>query len=513
MNQISKIKISFFGAIVLIGTILVFALISAAKPGIAIVAAILGLCALITHVYLNSPVDENDDIKRIYPKRLAVLSIITYIFMPHLFYTMAEIGLVIGFTIPLIILLAGNYYALKYRDFKWRSARANAWIFAVIGSILLSMVYGYFAKAVPFNAKDILIIKEPVFYFLTFNLFFQMDWRPDDIKKYFLSPLLWSGFVTIIIAFAQYVNFADLNETVLPYWTEKHHLNELMKPDSRRVFATYYSAGNYGIFLVSLFSYLMAKIYSDKSINRIPTYALSILGIIALFLCGSKGAFIIFILMIVIFPMVFYIDPAKRTMGTVTALVGLILISILSMPLIGDTFMMQRMESVQDSISTIIVNKGNVQLEDVLDETFVGRYAPWVFVWPKIMASPILGYGPAKSILHEQSFHLSEEESFKNPFESTYLSLMFRFGLLGLIVGIGLLFHIIGLMKKLLKTKDIPIEYHQIASANYAFCILMLITFFNTDAIYNMRIMFSIYAVAGIIASYLLSIEKETQRN
>ncbi len=509
MSKNLKYNLSFTGFLWIGALLLILGALSAKWPDFGIVFSVVALIAILVHNYLKSPISNDDDFARVYPKRLAVISILAYIFMPHLFYKLGDIGLVIEFTIPLLILLVGNYYALKYRDFKWRSARANVWIVAIIGSILLSMIYGYAAKGVPFHARDILMIKEPVFYLLTFNLFYQMDWRADEVKRYFIAPIIYSGLATIIIGYAQYFNFAGLNEPLFSYWTEKHHLRELMKPDARRVFSTYYSAGSFGIFLICICSYLMAKLLSENAISRIQTIILFTLAVVAVFMTGSKGAFIVFVMLILIFPAVFFVNLSKKAMGTVVSVTVLFVITIISMPFIGETFMMQRMKSVQDSVVNIVKYGGNVRMEEVLDETSIGRIAPVIYMMPKMQESPILGFGPSKSILHEQSFYLSEEESFKNPFESTYLSLAFRFGVVGLFLGLAIMAHIILLMIRALKTKNIPLEYHQIASANLAFCLLSLVIFLNTDSIYNMRLMFSIYAVSGIIASYLLSIKPQ----
>ncbi|MCD6218303.1 O-antigen ligase family protein [bacterium] len=509
MNKSLKYNLSFIGFLWIGVLLLILGALSSKWPDFGIVFSILAIIAILVHNYLKSPISNDDSFASVYPKRLAVISILLYIFMPHLFYKLGDIGLVIEFTVPLLILIVGNYYALKYRDFKWRSARANIWILAIIGSILLSMIYGYATKGVPFNVRDILIIKEPVFYFLTFNLFYQMDWRADEVKRYFIAPIIYGGLATIIIGYVQYFNFAGINEPVFSFWTEKHHLIELMKPDARRVFSTYYSAGSFGIFLICLCSYLMAKLFSENAIRRIPTIIIFMLAVVAVFMTGSKGAFIVFVMLILIFPAVFFVKTSKKIIGTVVSVTALVVISIISMPFIGETFMMQRLKSVQDSVMNIARYGANVRMEEVLDETSVGRMAPVMYMMPKLIESPILGFGPSKSILHEQSYYLSEEEKFKNPFESSYLSLVFRFGVVGLFFGLAIIAHIVLLMIRVLQTKNIPVEYHQIASANLAFCLLSLVIFLNTDAIYNMRLMFSIYAASGIIASYLISIKPQ----
>lgn len=511
MNQDKKKYISLTGAVFLILFLLLLAVIAAARPETGLVVAVLGLCGLFIYQYLNSPVPEDDDIKRIYPMRLATISILMWMLFPHLLYKMGDVGLLIQFIVPLVVILAGNYYALKYRNFKVRCARTSTWLVLAIASVIISMVYGYALKAVPFHPRDISMIKEPLHMLLIFNQFYQMDWSMKDVKKYFLVPLITGGMITVFVGIVQYMRIPGLNESVFIYWTQDRHMNELMTHSSRRVFSTYYSPVIYSVFIVSLFTHVMAWLYSSRGHGRILSFCAFILMLVILFMVGSKSAFVFFIMIFVFFPACYYYGTLRKLIASSAALVALVIVAFLVMPYLSDTTMMKRMETVQNSVMNVVYYGLDVQLEDVLDETSVGRYAPWIVAMPKIKASPIFGYGPGKNIIYDISSYygsnIREEEKFKNPFESDALEIAFRYGAVGLLIYACLICHLIYLFYLLCRMRDTPIELRRISSASLMFCLLLILIVFNSNPINSMRIMFSIYAAAGIVTSYRISLQ------
>ena len=508
MNANHGKKLSIPGWLWIIPLVLFFALLSAARPGYGIVLAITGILAILAYMYLKMPIPAGDDYDRVYPKRLAAICVLMYIFSPHLFFKLGDPGLWIEFSIPLAVFAFTIYIILKNNSFKWKTSRANTWITAAIVSVLVSMVWGYIAKEVPRNPRDILAIKDPFFLFLMFIVFFQQDWRPAEVRRYFLAPLIGGGIVTVFLGFIQYMLIPGLNENFFAYWTENMHLRELMKPYSRRIFSTFYSAGNYSIFLVFILTHLMAAFYSEKGLGRLLSAVGFVLALIALFMTATKGSFIVFIIMIVMFPLVYFRAPVYKLIFTGIAIVLLALITIVGWQYLNETYMIQRMQSVYQSGQKLAIYGFKARPEEVLDETSIGRIAPWVQTWPLIKASPIFGYGPGKSFVRQLGLHYKKEFEFKNPFESSYLQITFRFGLLGILVNFGLLFHFLLLQRKIIKLKDCPVELYRVASAHIIFGILLLIIFFNTDCIYNINLMAPIYASAGISSSYLSNLNK-----
>ncbi|MBU1023183.1 O-antigen ligase family protein [bacterium] len=503
MGTDSKKNISFTNYFWTTLILLFFGVLCAARPQWGVVIAVIGLLALFSHRYLNSKISEGEDAAKVYPKRLAALCVLMYLFLPHLFYKLGDIGLFIQFGISSTVLIFSVFHVIKANNFKWKVIKSNFWMFAVILSVLISMVYGYAAKGVPVNPRDILAIKDPLFLFFMFTIFFQQEWNAQDIKRYFFRPLLTGGTITIILGLIQYLQIPGLNESVFAYWTEEQHLAELMKPDARRIFSTFYSAGNFGIFLVLLMTHFLAAFFSNPGLKRVSTAIGFILAVVALFMVASKGTFILFLLMIFLFPIIYFRSPTVKFASLGAIVVIVTVFTILSWSLLSQTYMMKRMESVFRSAKAVATFGTSTRPEEVLDETSIGRVAPWVRSAPMIKASPILGYGPGKTLMKELGYQYRETQSFKNPFESSYLQIVFRFGLIGVIVNFGLMLNFILMHLKVIRLKECPTEFYRIASVGVIFGLLLYVIFLNTDCIFNIRLMAPVYAAAGISASFL----------
>ena len=493
----------------IIPLVLFFSLLAAARPTYGIVLAILALLVLVGYQYLKMPVPSGEDYERVYPKRLAAICVLMCIFSPHLFFKLGDLGLWIEFSVPLAVFAFTIFVILKSNDFKWKTSRANSWITAAIVSVLLSMVWGYVAETVPRNPRDVLAIKDPFYLFLMFIVFFQQDWKPSEVRRYFLAPFIGGGIVTVFLGYIQYMEIPGLNENFFSYWTEQAHLDELMKPFSRRIFSTFYSAGNYGIFLVFLLTHLMASFYSEKGLGRILSVLGFALAMVALFMTATKGSFIVFIIMIVIFPLVYFRWLGVRLVFTGVTILMLVLITVIGWPVLRDTYMIQRMQSVYESGQRLVMYGFKARPEEVLDETSIGRIAPWVQTLPMIEASPIFGYGPGKSFITQLGLHYKKEFEFKNPFESSYLQISFRFGLLGIIINLGLLIHFLILQRRIIRLEDCPVELYRVASSHIVYGLLLFLIFFNTDCIYNINLMAPLYASAGIGESFLSSLKSK----
>jgi O-antigen ligase len=231
---------------------------------------------------------------------------------------------------------------------------------------------------------------------------------------------------------------------------------------------------------------------------------MSALAIVALFMTASKGVFIIFSLMILLFPIVYFKGRIEKLMAFGVTILVIFAITVIGGHYLGRTYMIQRMSEVYQSGSNLVRYGSSVRYEEILDPTSVGRITPWVQSWPMIKASPIFGYGPGKSFLRQLGFvaYYREEFEFKNPFESSYLQILFRFGLVGVFINFGLMIHFINLNRRVAAMKDCPKELYRVSSVGVIFGLLLFVIFLNTDCIYNINLMAPVYASAAIAASY-----------
>ena len=500
-----NIRTTTFLWIVILGLLLGIAV--AARPELGIALTILGVLAVFIQHYLHMPVARDETYRMVYPKRLAALSILMYMYLPHLFFKLGDIGLFIEFGVPLVFLSFTIFHVLKANDFKWKTSRANLIMTLAIASVLASMVWGYAAKGVPPNPRDFLAIKDPFYLFLVFIVFFQQDWTTSDVKRYFLTPLIGGGIGTVIIGIIQYMYIPGLNENFFAYWTEQQHLTELMKPYSRRIFSTLYSSGSYGIFLVFLLAHMIAAFISDGYTKRISALIAFVLALVALFMTASKGVFIIFSIMILLFPLVYFKGRINKLIAFGVTLLVIFTITAIGWPYLRETYMIQRMGEVYQSASNLSRYGLKARPEEILDPTSIGRITPWIQSLPMIKASPIFGYGPGKTFMRQIGFvaHYKEEFEFKNPFESSYLQIMFRFGLVGVLINFGLMIHFIFMHRKVARMKDCPKELYRVASVGVIYGLLLFVIFLNTDCIYNINLMAPVYASAGLAISYLNS--------
>lgn len=473
------------------------------RPQMISMIMVLILTLVLVRLYLYSPCPDGEDFADVYPKRWASVCLVMYMFFPHLFYKMGNMGLYIQFGTWLIILSSALYHVLKRNNFTWKVSKNNLWLFLIFASVLVSMLFGYLFKGVPRAGRDILAIKDPFYLAFMFTIFFQLDWKASDVRRYFLNPFIAGGIGTVIIGIIQYLQIPGWNENLFAYWTEEQHLMELLKPESRRIFSTFYAAGSYGIFLVFLIAHLLVALSVEDFKRKVLLFSAFILALIALFMTATKGSFIVFLILLVIFPFSLRIRPERKMIYLAAYIPTLVLIVLLSTFLLHETYMLERMQSVGNSVKNIFQYGTSVRLEQVLDETSIGRLAPWVQFYPQIKQSPVFGYGPGKVLMRESGIQYRESQTFKNPFESSYLQITFRFGLIGLILNLGLIIHFIRIQQGLLKRKDLPVEIYRLATAHVLYSILLFLIFFNTDCIFNINLMVPVYASAGIGGSIL----------
>ena len=328
-SKILKRNLSLASIVWLVLAVLFFSVLTAARPGYAVIVMILGILGILMHAYLHSPVAEDESFDRVYVRRYAAVTIVVFLFMPHLIYTMGDLGLVIMYGIPLLVLLFANYHVLASNNFKFKTNPVNLLLFMVILSIFGSIIYGVFAKGVVLSWRDFLEIKAPVYYFLVFNIFFQIDWTPKEIEKFFLRPLIIGGVATAIIGVIQFIHIPGLNENVFIYWTEEQHIRELMKTEARRIFSTFHSSGLYGIFLVFLIAHIIGSYLSPERGNRLASAVFLLLALTALFMTSTKTSFVLFLILIVIFPFIFYRQFKLKIISMATMIVSLVLLTIM----------------------------------------------------------------------------------------------------------------------------------------------------------------------------------------
>lgn len=512
VTNILKRNISLTSIIWLVLAVLFLSVLAAARPGFAVIVIILGIFGILMHCYLHSPVAEDENFKRVYVRRYAAVTIVVFLFMPHLIYTMGDLGLVIMYGIPLLVLLFANYHVLATNKFKFKTNPVNMLLFMVILSVIASIIYGVFVKGVTLSWRDFLEIKAPVYYFLVFNLFFQIDWEQKEIEKYFLRPLIIGGVITAIIGVIQYIQIPGLNENVFIYWTEELHLKELLKTGSRRIFSTFHNSGAYGAFLLFLIAHIIGSYLSPGVKNRQASVFCLLLAIAALFMTGTKTSFVLFLVLIVIFPYFFYRQFKLKILSMASMAVILALLTIMIWPWIQDSYMLTRITSIGNSAVNVASYGTSVKPEEYLDETSIGRVALWYMAWPRVVESPIMGWGPGKQFLRTEGYFTEEGET-EIRFESSYLHILVRYGLIGIFLNFGLYLYMMNIQRKILKLDDTPQTLRRVSVAHYSFGWLLLVAFLMADFIFNLKLMAPLYASAGIGASYLFAIAKQKKLN
>jgi O-antigen ligase len=507
-GNILKRNLSVASKIWLVLAVCFLSVLTAWRPEYMVAVILLLVFGILMHSYLHSSIPSDETFERVYPRRFAAVTIVVFLFMPHLIYTLGDLGLVIMFGIPLLVLLFANYHALASNNFKFKTNPINMLLFMVILSIIGSTFFGVFVKGEALSWRDFLELKAPVYYFLVFNLFFQIEWASKEIEKYFLRPFIVGGVATVIIGIIQFLQVPGLNENVFVYWTEEHHLYFLMMPNVKRIFSTFNSPGVYGSFLVFLIAHIIALYFSSDRRRRFLTGFYLLMALVALIMTGTKTSFVLFLILIVIFPLIFFRQFRYKLVSMATMIITLALLTMFLWPWIQDSPMIVRMTSFSNSVLNVARYGTSVKAEEYLDETSISRVALWYMAWPRIVESPIMGWGPGKQFLRTEGY-LAKEGEYDIRFDSSYLQIVVRYGLVGIFFNFAVILYMMFIQGKVLKLNDTSSELRRVSSAHYAFGWLLLIAFLTWDFIYNIQIMAPLFASAGISASCLFSIAKQ----
>ena len=230
--------------------------------------------------------------------------------------------------------------------------------------------------------------------------------RFESFYKSWLKPV----FITLVgVNLIHYFNLFDFNDIIKEYYNGGIHI-DLFGLDSKGNVGTKRMlglAGNPNVNAV-VFLFFITLFFPHKGQVK-QAIIWFVVALFMLFLCQSRTSLVGLVVM------VGYAILSKKSTLKYYSLIGLILF----------TFLLSFLLSQNSYINTMFD-------KDVLENnSMMGRYEVWKYLGKMILDKPIFGYGAYKQYFYERNMYA----------ESQYLLIFWRYGLVGLIAFLGLIFY------------------------------------------------------------------------
>lgn len=354
------------------------------------------------------------------------------------------------FIIPVTILLPGfelaginlrveNILALaalpsfikKVSRKEWRVNLIDLGFLFLTISFLITIVYSYLFRGVPFAAKDFFDVFRVFNYYLIYQFcltFFEGKEMLERFKKYYMGTFL----VVLSVALAQFFSILGVNK-LLQYYTSYFHARGVWR--AGRVIATFGHTNEFaiftGIFVIFIASLMLYGKYGDKIETKkriVIKVAYLFFSFFCLFATMSRSVLVGVFLGLggtIFFHLVFTKeqDRIKRTL----AVIGIIIMTSFSaFGLIKySATVMHRVNVIDRFESGFNEITGQEDEGDLHSISFSKRLGQWLAAVDVISESPILGYGPSKATKGTDARPVIVENE--------YLGIMMNYGLVGLV--------------------------------------------------------------------------------
>jgi len=335
-------------------------------------------------------------------------------------------------------------------------------------SVIVSMLYGYLVMDVPFNNGD---INEFIRYFkiLLFALLLGYI-SVEKLSNMTFKIFYYGSFYIILVGYLQYFDLFSIGKYLSVLYTSESQIYNAIEHSVRRITVTG-SGPNDGAIIVAYF--ILFNFFSFLFTNRKKYLILFLLLFTVLFFTQSRTVLIgtVFSLAFIFFTLKGYWKK-KIFLLVVISLGIVVLFPLFSYVFIGIQLLFE------GENNSILVRLENA--EHALE---------------LVKNSPILGYGIAKTFLVERM-------------DSEYLSLISRFGIVGLTFGIFMILWPLFLKRKIhrLKNIDLNIFYYTLIGSSIVGIFVMVTNNFITG--YQSFLPFILLMVLSIrLYSYLRKIQ------
>lgn len=334
--------------------------------------------------------------------------------------------------IPILILHAKYVVVEKYITL----------ILLFLFSVIVSMIYGYLVIDVPFNGGD---INEFVRYSKILFFALLLGYIPiEKLSSMTFKIFYYGSFYIILVGYLQYFDPFGIGKYLSLLYTSESQIHTAIEHSIRRITVTG-SGPNDGAIIVAYF--ILFNFFSFLFTNRKKYLVLFLLLFTVLFFTQSRTVLIgtVFSLAFIFFTLKGY--WTKKIFLLIVISSGIVVL----FPLFSYVFI---------GIQLLFEGKNN---------SILVRLENTEHALELLKNSPFLGYGIAKSFLVERM-------------DSEYLSLISRFGLVGLMFGIFMILYPFFLKKRIdrLRNINLSIFYYSLIASSMVGLIVMLTNNFIT---------------------------------
>ncbi|MES2588623.1 MAG: O-antigen ligase family protein [Bacteroidota bacterium] len=214
--------------------------------------------------------------------------------------------------------------------------------------------------------------------------------------------------LVFIFNILHYFNVFDFNKFVSPFYTSWMHLkffglNTLGQVDTKRAFGTMGNCNNNAFYFLSFLILFIDQYIKSKSKSDLTFLILALFGI---FLCQSRIVFLTLIVLLFLSILIL-----KNSRKFFLALLGLTLLFYLLFYLAGNVYLV------------------SVQRIDLMTDASIGRFEQWIKIYHSMPGYWFFGHAPNKEYFETHQIYA----------ESEYFLILFRYGVLGLLLFLGIL--------------------------------------------------------------------------
>jgi O-antigen ligase len=192
-------------------------------------------------------------------------------------------------------LAMGNKINIKYQS-------ANKWFLLFGLSIILSMAYSNLFRNHPIIGRDFWEIFKLIIYYLIFSLVANLQINSEDMRRYYQFAI-FIFLISAVFGFLQYINFADINQILSPYYAPTQMRGLLVH---KRITGTTANPNEFGAMMVLASSLALSGglVVGEKRLRILCWFTLPVFWT-ALFLTLSRTSLVSGLVSIVVIIMLY----------------------------------------------------------------------------------------------------------------------------------------------------------------------------------------------------------------
>lgn len=315
------------------------------------------------------------------------------------------------------------------------------YIFGALFVSVLASIFISYIKQDFFYFNDIFEVVKLVKYYLIYTIIFNLSWLKRD-RDLVIRTAIISFTVAILFSFAQYFNLFSINNSIMPFFTRENHIRAIMV--AGRVVGTFKNANSWalvlGIPIFFGFATLIKKFEFKSRAHLVPLVILLFGALTSMIMTmGRTSSVANFVALFVISAALLLfpyreIGRPKIAKNIFIAFSIFIIITALSLLFVNNVSNGKGTLNYVERFEAGIQEMGYIEEGTVEGEfqSWSSRKEKWTDVVSRVAENPVFGVGPSKS--SKSSDHL--------PYivDNEYLLYLYRYGLLGLCLYVGLFF-------------------------------------------------------------------------